>query len=139
MVSVRVRIPQEFGAVSAVRTRSNPDREPQFAEARLVASLDGWGWWEADIDALNPVHGYRFLISMTDGAQWWLNAAGLHDIETLDSEDFKLLCYPPPPEWAASSVMYQIFPDRFGRSQAADDRESPEWAVPAEWSDEVDL
>ena len=138
MVSVRVRIPQEFGAVSAVRTRSNPDREPQFAEARLVASLDGWGWWEADIDALNPVHGYRFLISMTDGAQWWLNAAGLHDIETLDSEDFKLLCYPPPPEWAASSVMYQIFPDRFGRSQAADDREPPEWAVPAEWSDEVD-
>ncbi len=138
VVTVRVRVPEEFGTVKTLRTRSNPDHEPRFEDATLVASLDGWDWWEADVEVENPVHGYRFLISMMDGVQWWLNATGLHDIETLDSEDFKLLGYPPPPEWAASSVMYQIFPDRFGRSQAADDREPPEWAIPAEWNDEVD-
>lgn len=135
---MRVRIPESWGEVQAVSARSNPDREPSFSEARLVASLAGWHWWEAGVEVVNPVHGYRFLISMTDGAQWWLNASGLHDVETLDSEDFKLLTHPAAPEWAASSVMYQVFPDRFGRSQAADDREPPEWGIPAEWGDEVD-
>jgi alpha-glucosidase len=139
VVRVRVRIPHGFGDVSAVRTRSNPDREPMLAPATLVASLDGWDWWESRITVLNPVHGYRFLISLADGVHWWLNATGLHHIETLDAEDFKLLGYPPAPSWAASSVIYQIFPDRFGRSKAAADRSVPDWAIPAEWGDEVDL
>ncbi|WP_022884632.1 glycoside hydrolase family 13 protein [Glaciibacter superstes] len=137
-VRVRVRIPEAFGSVNAVRVRSNPDHEPRFDLGRLVGSGDGWNWWEAQVEVSNPVHGYRFLISMADGTQWWLNQGGLGEIEALDSEDFKLLSYPAPPEWAASSVMYQIFPDRFGRSSSADERELPDWAIPAKWDDEVD-
>lgn len=87
---------------------------------------------------VNPVYGYRFLVSMADGGHWWLNASGLHDIETLDSEDFTLVAHPAPPAWAASSVMYQIFPDRFARSANAADRPIPEWAIPAAWGDAVD-
>ncbi|TFD85485.1 glycoside hydrolase family 13 protein [Cryobacterium lactosi] len=141
-VTVRVRIPLAFGDVAMVRTRSNPDQEPRFGDARPVGSAGqveaGYAWWAADLVVENPVHGYRFLLSMADGAHWWLNASGLHDIETLDAEDFKLVAHPAPPDWAATSVMYQVFPDRFARSAAADHREAPDWAMPAEWGDAVD-
>jgi alpha-glucosidase len=139
LVRVRVRIPEEFGPVASVRVRSNPDHEPQYAVAERIASTARWEWWEAEVQVLNPVHGYRFLILTADGAQWWLNQAGLHDIEVLDSEDFMLVTWPSAPEWAASSVMYQIFPDRFGRSAAAAERVLPSWAIPAGWNDEVDV
>lgn len=142
VVRVRVRVPRDFGAVQWVRARSNPNREPRYAEAAIVAYAErwnGWDWWEAEVEVENPVHGYRFVIERTDGTRWWLNAAGLHDIETLDADDFKLLATPPPPDWAASSVIYQIFPDRFGRSAAADERDLPGWAIAAAWDDPVEL
>ncbi|MET0954901.1 MAG: glycoside hydrolase family 13 protein [Cryobacterium sp.] len=140
VVTVRLRIPAAFGPVSTVRTRSNPDHEPRFDDARLLPpGADGAdSWWAAELPVRNPVHGYRFLITRPTGELWWLNASGLHDIETLDTEDFKLVTYPAPPDWAASSVMYQVFPDRFGRSDAAALRDTPDWAMPAEWGDAVD-
>ena len=103
-VTVRVRIPESFGTVASVYARSNPDKEPRFDAARLLGTSDGWQWWEAVIVVENPVHGYRFLIDRADGTHWWLNATGLSDIETLDTEDFKLLAYPAAPDWAASKI-----------------------------------
>lgn len=138
LVRVRIRIPHEFGPVTAVRTRSNPDHEPRFAVASKVATVDGWDWWEAEIQVQNPVHGYRFLIRMGDGSNVWVNATGTHTIETLDTEDFKLITYAPPPDWSTDVVMYQIFPDRFARSKQADARELPSWAEPAKWTDPVE-
>jgi alpha-glucosidase len=138
-VAVRVRVPEAFGTVVTVYARSNPDKEPRFDRARPLGTVDGWTWWEAVLTVENPVHGYRFLIDLDDGSHWWLNATGLSGIETLDTEDFKLLAYPAAPDWAASTVIYQIFPDRFGRSPAADARATPEWAIPADWDDDVDL
>lgn len=135
-VRVRIRIPRSFGAVAAVTVRSNANHEPGWALASMVGSVDGWDWWEAALEVENPVHNYRFLLKMADDRNLWVNATGLHDIETLDAEDFKLLAYPQPPEWATSTVMYQIFPDRFARSKAADARELPDWAEPADWHDE---
>jgi alpha-glucosidase len=135
-VAVRVRVPQAGPAVAAVRVRSNPDHEPVYAEASLIHSEHGWDWWQAEVLVENPVHGYRFMISYVDGSHGWLNAAGYSTGELLDLEDFKLVTYPEPPAWARGTVMYQIFPDRFARSAAADGRELPEWAEPAEWTDE---
>jgi alpha-glucosidase len=137
VVRVRLRIPAAFGTVASVHTRSNPDREPRFSAASVVATIDDWAWWEADVEVENPVHGYRFLVTMQDGRDAWVNATGVHWTETLDVEDFKLIAYPEPPTWGHSSVLYQIFPDRFARSAAADERELPEWAIPAEWDDAV--
>jgi alpha-glucosidase len=136
VVELRLRIPQSFGPVRAVRTRSNPDHEPRFTDAVKIATVDGWDWWQAPVFVENPVHGYRFLISKEDGTQGWLNAAGYSTTEALDGEDFKLVTYAAPPEWATSTVMYQIFPDRFARSEQANDRELPHWAEPAAWTDE---
>ncbi|MBG6237246.1 alpha-glucosidase [Mycetocola sp. CAN_C7] len=138
-VRVRLRVPESLGAVRAVRVRSNPDREPRLSTADRLHAANGWVWWEAGILIENPVHGYRFLVRLEDGTDFWVNARGVFTIETLDSEDFKLSTHSPAPDWAASTVMYQIFPDRFARSAAADDREIPGWAIPAGWSDAVDL
>ena len=137
-VRVSVRIPDAFGPVAAVRTRSNPDHEPRFSDAELTASIDGWDWWTAPVEVENPVHGYRFLITRGDGSSVWLNATGLHTTETLDAEDFRLVAYDPPPQWVQQTVLYQVFPDRFARSAAADVRPTPPWAIPARWDDPVD-
>ncbi|MHA7987608.1 glycoside hydrolase family 13 protein [Rathayibacter sp. CAU 1779] len=138
VVRVRVRIPHAFGPVAAVRTRSNPDHEPRFSDAERVASEAGWEWWEAPVEVENPVHGYRFLITRGDGSSVWLNATGVWTTETLDVDDFRLVAYDAPPEWVKSTVLYQLFPDRFARSAAADARVTPDWAIPARWSDPVD-
>ncbi len=135
-VAVRVRVPDGFGPVRSVRTRSNPDHEPRFSDATIVATSEGWDWWQADVIVENPVHGYRFLFTLHDGTQSWLNAAGYSTTEVLDGEDFKLVTHPAPPEWAKSTVLYQIFPDRFARSSEADSRELPSWAERAAWTDE---
>ena len=136
VVRVRVRIPSGFGPLVAVRTRSNPDHEPRFSDAAIIATLDGWDWWEAEVVVENPVHGYRWLFVLEGGVTAWLGARGYSTVETRDDEDFKLLAYPEPPAWAKSTVMYQIFPDRFARSSDADGRELPIWAEPAAWTDE---
>lgn len=136
VVRVRIRVPDDY-PVRFVRTRSNPNHEPYFTIAAVAFRTPGWVWWEAEIEVENLVHGYRFLLTLEGGTHTWVNSTGLHTIETLDADDFKLVAHPAPPVWAKSTVMYQVFPDRFARSAAADGRELPEWAVPAEWGDEV--
>jgi len=135
-VPVRLRIPYSYGDVSAVRTRSNPNREPRWDDATLIGSADGAQWWQAELLVENPVHGYRWVIERADGRVQWLSNAGLSDIETRDDDDFRLITHAPAPTWAAEQVMYQVFPDRFARSAAADARPAPEWAELADWSDE---
>jgi len=137
-VTVRLRVPSGYGPLSAVRTRSNPDHEPEWTDAELLGSADGWDWWEAPVTVRNRRHGYRWLLVHEDGTIEWLNQTGLHRIETLDAEDFALVAHPAPPAWLFDSVMYQIFPDRFARSAQADRHPTPDWAIPAAWDDPVD-
>jgi alpha-glucosidase len=138
VVRVRVRVPSRWGALLSLRTRSNADHEPRYQVGHPVAEVDGAVWWEAPVLVENPLHPYRFLLEREDGEVAWLNARGLHRREPRDIDDFRLVTFPAPPDWARSAVMYQVFPDRFARSAAADDRVPPAWAHPAAWSDEVD-
>ncbi|OJU38887.1 MAG: alpha-glycosidase [Microbacterium sp. 69-10] len=137
-VSVRLRVPAGYGPLRAVRTRSNPDHEPEWTDAVLLGAADGWDWWEAPIHVRNPRHGYRFVLLHEDGRVEWLNQTGIHIGETLDAEDFALAATPAAPAWLHGSVMYQVFPDRFARSVQADEHPTPDWAIPASWSDPVD-
>lgn len=137
-VTVRLRVPVAYPPLAAVRTRSNPDHEPEWTDARPIGAADGWDWWEAPVTVRNPRHGYRFFLLHEDGTGAWLTQSGLHRIETLDVEDFALVTTPPPPAWLGDAVMYQVFPDRFARSPQADEHETPGWAIPAQWSDAVD-
>ncbi|WP_167132531.1 glycoside hydrolase family 13 protein [Paramicrobacterium chengjingii] len=138
-VVMRLRVPRALGELQGVRVRSNPDREPVFAVAQLAASVGGWDWWQAKVTMANRVHGYRWLLRLADGTDMWVNARGVFTTETLDSEDFRLVAADEQPGWVASTVMYQVFPDRFSRSDAGESHPAPEWAVPAAWSDELRL
>lgn len=137
VVHVRVRVP-EGSAVAAVKVRSNPDREPRFDTAAVIATVDGWDWWQVPVEVANPVHRYRFVLIGDDGRQQWLNATGVHQTEPADAEDFRLVVGSPAPGWATRGVMYEVFPDRFARSRAAMERELPAWAIGASWNDPVD-
>jgi alpha-glucosidase len=136
-VRLRLRVPRAFGPLRTVRVRSNPDREPSYAEAEVVHEAPDAVWWQAEVTVANPVHGYRWLLEGDDGTTWWLSAKGLSRTETRDVDDFRLVTHPAPPAWGSEAVMYQVFPDRFARSAAADERELPEWALPAGWDDPV--
>ncbi|WP_102191644.1 glycoside hydrolase family 13 protein [Microbacterium aurantiacum] len=138
IVTVRLRVPSGYGPIADVRTRSNPDHEPEWTTAARIGTADGWDWWEARITVRNPRHGYRFALEHVDGRLEWLNQSGIHKLETLDAEDFALVANPAPPAWLNEAVMYQVFPDRFARSALADGRPTPDWALPAAWTDPVD-
>src|SRR5690606_39262129 len=56
VVAVRLRVPAGYGPLEAVRTRSNPDHEPEWTQAHRIGSADGWDWWEAPITVRNRRH-----------------------------------------------------------------------------------
>ena len=70
---------------------------------------------------LNPEAHYRFLIRREDGYDW-LTGAGVFDHDVPDAFDFRLSTHAMPPDWGRDGAVYQIFPDRFARSAAADER-----------------
>ncbi|MGC5332782.1 glycoside hydrolase family 13 protein [Micromonospora sp. DT62] len=135
VVDVFVRVPA--GAdVRQVHVRTTGDGEPRFTEA-VVDRTDGADvWWRVPVEARNPVSNYRFMLTGSRGSRW-LNAAGVVGHDVPDNGDFKLVTHAPPPAWARDAVIYQIFPDRFARSAAAEGRELPDWAIPCDWGTPV--
>jgi alpha-glucosidase len=123
-------------AVDHVWVRTTYDAEPTYHPCIETSRDDHVVWWEGSLPVHNPVTHYRFLLAAGD-SQRWLGGAGVVDHDPPDAFDFRLSSHRPPPDWARDAVVYQVFPDRFARSAAADDREVPEWAVPADWDDEV--
>lgn len=135
-VALLVRVPAGSG-VDRVHVRTVEDAEPRFAPARVVAERSRETWWEARVRLHNPVTSYRFFL---DGAAGygWLTATGWHrHRDVLDTGDFQLSAFPAAPGWVADAVVLQVFPDRFARSAAADDRPTPAWACAARWADPV--
>lgn len=137
-VTVRLRVPPGHGPLARVLVRSNPDHEPAWVEAVRDGARDGWDWWSARIVVSGRRHGYRFHLLRADGGVEVLSQSGLSDIDALDAQDFALVAENPPPPWLADTVIYQIFPDRFARSPAAEARPAPPWARPAAWDEPVD-
>ncbi len=108
--------------VTAVRTRSNPDHEPRFAVASLdrARSTAGTGG--------RPRSRSRTRCTATASSSRWATAAACwlnadratrpprrSTTRTSSSSPTRRR-----PAWARRTVMYQIFPDRFARSAAAD-------------------
>jgi alpha-glucosidase len=108
------------------------DGEPRYDSCVELGEADGWAWWEAVMAVTNPVARYRFLIEV--GPRYWtLNAQGLFSRDVSDYADFRLTTFRPAPEWLRRGTMYQIFPDRFARSDRASAHPVPDWAVPCGW------
>ncbi|WP_310962280.1 glycoside hydrolase family 13 protein [Nocardioides terrisoli] len=132
-VGVRVRTSAQR-TVDAVWVRTVEDAEPFYAAMEVESRDDATVWWRGRVHVRNPVQHYRFMVVGGDGYTW-LNQSGVHDHDVPDAEDFVISTYDAAPDWARDAVVYQIFPDRFARSSAADDRPTPAWAKPADWAD----
>lgn len=132
-LQVRVRTSTDE-AVDAVWLRTVQDGEPFFDACERGATEGSTQWWTARVPVHNPVQRYRFMV-VTGESFRWLNAAGVHDHDVPDAHDFTVSAHEGPPAWGREAVIYQIFPDRFARSAAADDHPTPAWAVPAQWGD----
>jgi alpha-glucosidase len=134
-VDVWVRVP-EAARVGAVHVRTTPDGEPRFTAATPDRRRRGEVWWRGSVTVRNPVTGYRFLLSVPGGYRW-LNAQGVSAHDVSDDTDFRLVAYDAPPAWTADAMVYQVFPDRFARSERAGGRELPDWAIPCDWDTPV--
>ncbi|KRF02705.1 alpha-glycosidase [Nocardioides sp. Soil777] len=139
VVTVRVRT-STADPVDAVWLRTTYDAEPVFHA--MTPTTDGdTTWWSGELPVHNPVTHYRFLLvrAGVDGQheQEWLTAAGIVGIDVPDATDHLISAYSAAPDWGRDGVVYQVFPDRFARSAAADERPTPEWAIAADWDDEV--
>lgn len=133
-VTVRVRVPKGAG-VRDVRVRTVRDGEPRLLPARRDGGDAHEDWYAADVVVHHPVTSYRFFLDVPGGYRW-LDGRGVHDREVPDAASFRLTTHAPAPGWLRDGLAYQVFPDRFARSAAADGRDVPGWAVPAAWDDE---
>jgi alpha-glucosidase len=136
LVRVRLRVPATTG-VDRAYVRVIHDAEPAFTPMHIERRDAHETWWVADIEQHNPVTSYRFYVDGEAG-YGWVNGTGWHrQRDVLDAADFLLSSHPAPPDWTIGATVYQVFPDRFARSAAADHRPTPSWAVPSRWDEPV--
>lgn len=131
-VDVLLRVPRASEVTSAW-VRVINDGEPELVRAVPDRTDARDTWLRATLPVVNPVVSYRWLLDGGAHGYQWLNGAGLHGHDVPDAADFRLSVFAPPPRWA-TGTMYQVFPDRFARSQ---ERPAPPWAIPAAWDDPV--
>lgn len=137
-LKVRVRVHSAVGNVAEVRVRASESGEAFPSEpAKVVATEGEWSIYETTITMHNPQIHYRWLFKLSTGQILWLNALGLHDTEQPDINDFRINTFSSAPAWGPKTVLYEIFPDRFARSAHADKHQAPQWALKANWNDEV--
>ena len=127
---VLVRTPR--GSVEDVVLRYLRDGEPGWSRAQVDRETENETWWRASFPVANPSVPYRWLLVGGDGGWSWLTGAGIRTHECPDSDDF-VLALGAGPDWHLSSVVYEIFPDRFAASGL--DVEPPEWAIPRRWDE----
>ena len=132
-VTVFLRVPRA-SMVSQAMLRVYIDGEQSLTETKVDRQDGNDTWLRADIPVENPVVNYRWLLDGVPNGYQWLNGEGLHAQDVTDAADFRITTHPAPPAWAADAVLYQIFPDRFAKSQ---DRPPPGWAIPQAWDDPV--
>jgi alpha-glucosidase len=110
---LRLRAPS--GAAKRVWLRYLEDGEPRVAEAVVDDESGGETWWRAEARSPNAQLRYRWLLDGGSLGQRWVNGIGLHPRDIQGADDFVLDRDPGAPDWHASSVVYEIFPDRFAR------------------------
>jgi cyclomaltodextrinase len=90
------------------------------ADLWLFAHDGAAEYWAADLQLHPPRLRYRFGLATSDGTRWF-GADGLRDVPApRGAFEFAYLAEgdrPDSPDWARGAVFYQIFPDRFARSE----------------------
>ncbi len=127
-----VRLRTARGAADRVLLRYSRDGEPRTIEALVDEETDDETWWRATFPVANPATRYRWLLTGGDTGYGWLTGNGLSKHELPSGDDF-VLSVGSWPDWHLSSVVYEIFPDRFATSGAT--RTPPDWAIPRAWNE----
>ncbi len=127
---VRLRAPR--GSADDVILRYVRDGEPRWVRAQVDRETETETWWRASFPVSNPSTSYRWVLVGPQGGWTWLNGNGRRAHESPDGDDF-VLSLGDGPAWHLSSVVYEIFPDRFATSQLG--VEPPDWAVPRAWNE----
>ncbi len=138
--------PDELGGEATVRLRvprgSSPERvvlsydrdgEPRNVAAIVDEETETETWWRASFPAWAPSVRYRWLLSGGGAGYAWVNGMGLAAHDVTDADDFVMPVGDTGPDWHLSSVVYEIFPDRFASGGAGVD--APSWAVRREWDE----
>jgi alpha-glucosidase len=128
--TVLVRTPAD--AADRVFLRYLRDGEPRVVPAERDREADGETWWRASFPLSNPSTRYRFLLHGGTTGYGWLNGQGVSRHEPPGNDDY-VLALGSAPAWHASSVVYEIFPDRFASSGA--ERAAPAWVVRRGWDE----
>src|SRR5262245_22919878 len=126
-----LRLRTRDGDAEAVVMRYVEDGEPRTVGAAIESRGGGETWWRAEVPMHNPVVSYRWLLTGGKLGYRWVNGAGSHRHEVSPTDDFVLVADPRGPDWHLSSVVYEVFLDRFASSGIA--REEPAWAVRRDW------
>ena len=128
---VRLRVPRAT-PVEDVFLRYTCDGEPVAVHAEIDEETETDVWWRASFPVWNPVTRYRWAIG-TDSSFFWVNGIGAVSHDVPDDNDFMIGVDGGGPDWHLSSVVYEIFPDRFASSGR--EVEPPEWAIRRGWDD----
>lgn len=129
-VNLRVRVPSTYSFEKAF-IRVYEDGEPRSYELRRAEFTQNEIWLEINIKIVNVHTLYRFVF-VAKGKYEWLNAFGLFDHDVHSNNDFHIVAIPRFPQWIKSSVFYQIFPDRFAKSDEF--KVIPSWGQDGEWN-----
>lgn len=130
-ITLKVRVPKSYSFEKSF-IRLYEDGEPRSYELNLIKKGVHEDWWGVSITLVNKTLQYRFVFLSADKYEW-LTARGLFNHDVHSNTDFKIFSGTRAPEWIHSAVFYQIFPDRFAKSDIK--RELPSWAIPREWTD----
>ena len=129
-----VRLQAPRAAADRVLLRYVSDGEPHTVQADIDERAGGETWWRAELPVDNPVVRYRWLLAGGTSGYQWLNGRGLHPHDVSSGDDFVLPLETGAPAWHASSVVYEIFPDRFATTGVAASVKRPDWVVPRDWA-----
>ena len=101
--------------------RTVRDGEPHVVTAEAKETIGSEVWWVAQVTVRNVETHYRWLLVGGAFDFAWFTAGGLVDHDVPDATDFVVSATEPPPDWTYSSVVYQVFPDRFARASGRAD------------------
>ncbi len=145
-VLFRVRVPREWGC-RACRLVINTDERPISRSDMFWAGMDGdcHEWWDCRF-APSQIGLYFYTFELDTDAKGTLllrrqsdGSAGLSD-NGFQAPRWQLTCYAKDfktPDWLAGGVMYQIFPDRFAKSQTPKENVPQDRQMHASWDEPV--
>ena len=133
VTAVRLLVPVR-GSSSAPWLRLVQSGDAFYVTGELERTDHEGQWWRFGLAEHRMPYSYSFIYSSVEGAQVFVNAAGVHGMEQAGIFDFKPgTVRDLAPLWARRSTAYYIFLDRFSRSDRSGGRDHlSDWRDPVE-------